>query len=143
VRYRQCERCGVEHTTYEIRGDTAQGAHNAKKALIRAMQGSEVPELIAAASVGYTPFKNLHTLRMEEHATSPEFVGLLETQEKFNAYDVAKRIPLGADAVAKRLRLLEKLGVIERCSRGKYGSIEYRMASCKETKSLRRSPKTA
>ncbi len=98
----QAPNCGHEFKTLEVVVEAANGRDAAKRQ--------------AAAIRGeiFTPTKNLHTLRLETQAESPEFKwGILATYP-CTAPNLANTLGLRISVAAKRLVYLHSLGILSR-----------------------------
>lgn len=77
-------------------------------------RGRDAAKRQAAAILGtrYEPSKNLHTLRAEVHAESAEFKWAVLDTYPCTFTRLANKLGLQTSATQKRLRHLEKLGIV-------------------------------
>ncbi len=115
-RHRKCQACSHEFQTLEVRVDATLGRDSARR------------QACEALGQPFEPSKNLHTLRMEDHAMSREFLRVLREVPLCTVPNVARATKLSQHQVTRRFRYLASEGLIELVGRTTpYGPIAYKV----------------
>lgn len=107
--------CGAVISTLEVRVEFTNGRDAARR------QEAEI------LGKPYVPSKNLHSLRMEEHAKSPDFKWAVVTTYPCTVPNLAKVLGFSQSQIDTRLKFLVRSGILERINPKKVGGpFEYR-----------------
>lgn len=118
-RKRHCQACDRTFTTLEVEMPTKMG-RDAARAQAAQVRGET-----------FAPSKNLHTLKMEEHALSPEFLWQVLETYPCTVPNLVAATGLKPNAVDRRLRILRKEGRLKTIrhpkKQSRHGYVEYEM----------------
>lgn len=115
-RHRRCGACGHEFQTLEVRVDAALGRDSARR------------QACEALGQPFVPSKNLHTLRMEDHAMSREFLQALRTLPLCTVPNAARATKLSLHQTTRRFRYLVAEGMLKVVGRTTpYGPVAYKV----------------